>query len=206
MIHVLGSPVVLLLGHLVLELVGTLLSLQKFFLFHLSQELLLPQFLSNLLILELFDSQLLLSSICLLFFLDLIKLLILERFIPFDYIKFLHLHVGILIEELVFHDVVDLVVSFEVFVGLFGFNIINVREDRLWLEILRFVTQSVPVVLSLMLLILVLNSTELNLLFHVKFLFLLVFGRHLKQLVFPLFGHFEHSVAVLVLTLSEILV
>lgn len=84
MIHILGSSVVLLLGHFIPELVGALLGLHIFFLFHLGLELLLPQLFGYLLILELLSLQLLLSSICLLFLDGLIKLLILQSFVPFD--------------------------------------------------------------------------------------------------------------------------
>jgi hypothetical protein len=63
-----------------------------------------------------------------------------------------------LIEELVFHDIVDLVVSSLILVRLFGLDIIYVGENGFGLEILRFVSGAVPVSeLVLVVLVLILN-------------------------------------------------
>lgn len=103
-----------------------------------------------------------------------------------------------------FHDVVDLVVSFDVFVGLFGFDIIHIRKDSLWLEIHRLMRLRVPVIeLILHQLIFVLYLSEFFLLFDVVQLFLLIFGLHLKKLILSLFGHLLHSVTILMLILRE---
>ena len=132
-----------------------------------------------------------------------IKLLVFLRFIPFNDFQFFKLSGRRVVEELIFHDIVDLVVSFLILVRLFGLDIIYVRENCYWLEILRFMS-GVPIPeLVLVVLIFILYFSQFLLSFDLMLLFLLVFVLHLLKLIPPFGGHHLHPVSVLTLVFRD---
>ena len=157
-VNIPGSSISLLLGDFLLERGSLLIASRIFLLFRSSLGQFVPLFLGYLLILELLGLQLFQPSISSLLLDDSIELLVFLHLIPFDDFQFSHVSGRALIEELVFHDIVDLVVSSLILVRLFGLDIIYVGENGFGLEILRFVSGAVPVSeLVLVVLVLILN-------------------------------------------------